>query len=462
MNTKKIILGLFLAILTFTSCSDDEGVNFQADPLFLSTENLIVNENDGNFDIVVNVSTERITDLTVTYQIAGTAIEGADYTASSGTVVIPIGATEVAIPISLIDNNDIEDSRDIIINITEVSDQSIGVNSSHTITVIILDDESLKYADGILAINQGGFGNGDASVSYISDDLSFTENTIFNNTNSTPLGDTGQSIAFLDDLAYIVLNGSSKIEVVNRYTFVSIATISTGLTNPRYMAFANGKGYVTNWGDGSDATDDFVAVIDLATNTIASTIAVSEGPEQIVAVGNSLYITNKGGYSQGNVVSVIASNDTVTTINVGDVPDEIAVDAANNVWVICEGIPAWTGNETGGQLVKINTANNTVATTLNFGATEHPSLMTYVNGQVYFYNNAAIYKMGESDTSLPTMSIISQDLEYGGLAIKDNKLFGAKPDYSAGTSDMVVYDLATNTLVETIALGNGAFNVYAN
>jgi hypothetical protein len=462
MNTKKIILGLFVAALTFTSCSDDEGVDFQADPLFLSTQNLTVSENDGSFDVIVNVSTVRITDLTVTYEIEGTAIEGVDYTANSGTVVIPVGATTATIPFSLIDNSNIEETRDIVVNIIEVSDQIINVNSSDTITVIILDDESYKYADGVLAINQGGFGLGDASVSFISDDLSFTENTIFNNTNSSALGDTGQSIAFFNEFAYIVLNGSNKVEVVNRYTFVSVATINTGLDNPRYMAFANGKGYVTNWGDGSDTTDDFVAVVNLTTNTVASTIAVNEGPEQIVAVGNTLYVTNKGGYNQGNIVSIIAADNTVTTINVGDVPDEIVVDSTDNVWVVCEGNPSWTGSETGGKLVKINTTDNTIATTLNFGATEHPSMMAYVSGQIYYYNGGAIYKMGEADTTLPTSSIITQDLQYGGLAVKDNKLFGTKPDYSAGTSDMFVYDLTSNNLLQTIALGNGAFNVYSN
>jgi len=462
MKTKHLILGLFAAALTFTSCTDDEGVNFQSDPLFLSTQNLSVNENDGSFDIIVNVSTARTTDLTVTYEVVGSAIEGVDYTATSGTVVIPTGATTAAIPFSLIDNSNIEEDRDIIVNITAVSDLSIGVNASDTIAVLILDDESFKYQNGVLAINQGGFGLGDASVSFVSDDLSFTENTIFNSVNNSALGDTGQSIAFFNDLAYIVLNGSQKIEVVNRYNFASVAAINTGLSNPRYMAFANGKGYVTNWGDGSDPSDDYVAVIDLATNTVTSTIPVIEGPEQIVSVGGKLYITNKGGYNQGNIVSVIASDDTVTTINVGDVPDEMIVDAANNIWIVCEGIPSWTGNETGGKLMKINTVDNTVATTLDFGATEHPSMMDYVNGQIYYYADGAIYKMGENDAALPTTAIITQDLQYGGLAIKNDKLFGTKPDYAAGTSDMVVYDLTDNSLLQTIALGNGAFNVYSN
>ncbi len=48
------------------------------------------------------------------------------------------------------------------------------------------------------------------------------------------------------------------------------------------MTFANGKGYVTDWGDGGSATDDVVAIINLATNTVESSISVGEGPEQII------------------------------------------------------------------------------------------------------------------------------------------------------------------------------------
>ncbi|MPT35487.1 MAG: hypothetical protein E2604_10455, partial [Flavobacterium sp.] len=119
------------------------------------------------------------------------------------------------------------------------------------------------YERGVLVVNEGNFGSPNAEVSYISSEFpTLFQNNIFNTVNPTKvLGNTAQSIGFNGDLAYIVLNGSNKIEVVNRYTFVSVATIQTGLQNPRYIAFANGKGYVTNWGDAGVTTDDYVAIV---------------------------------------------------------------------------------------------------------------------------------------------------------------------------------------------------------
>lgn len=360
MKTQKLFIGLFIAALTFTSCSDDEGVDFQ--------------------------------------------------------------------PVS----------------------------------PVIPETPSGAYENGILIINQGGYLTGDASVSFLSDAISIADNNIFEDTNGSLLGDTGQSIAFNDDLAYIIVNASNKIEVVNRYSFVSVASIEIGLTNPRYMAFANGKGYVTNWGDANDPSDDYVAIIDLSSNTITSTIEVIEGPEQIINANGSLYITNKGGYSFGSSITKIDSNNTVTTINTGDIPDEIVLDNDNNLWVICEGAPSYAPSETGGSILKIDTSNDTVVKDFEFTSDEHPELMTYVNGEIYYYNNGAIYKMNENDTNLPTSAIISQNLDFGGLAIKDNMLYGTLPNYTDGTSNLYIYDLDSNSLENTFELGNGGYNIYSN
>src|SRR5688572_249838 len=95
------------------------------------------------------------------------------------------------------------------------------------------DVPSGAYDNGILILNQGGFGKGNASVSFLSEAMTI-ENNIFSTVNSGDLlGDTGQDMGLEGDLAYIVLNVSNKIQIVNRYTFAKVGTITTGLTNPR-------------------------------------------------------------------------------------------------------------------------------------------------------------------------------------------------------------------------------------
>ena len=71
-----------------------------------------------------------------------------------------------------------------------------------------------------------------------------------------------------------------------------VGTISTGLVNPKYIAFASGKAFVTNWGNPTIATDDFVAVIDLNTNLVTSSIPVEESPGRILSNNGKLYRPN--------------------------------------------------------------------------------------------------------------------------------------------------------------------------
>lgn len=68
-----------------------------------------------------------------------------------------------------------------------------------------------------------------ASVDFISNDFTkFTPN-IYNLTNNEELGKVLISIAFKDDLAYMVLNSSNVVKIVNRYTFKKVGEITKGI-----------------------------------------------------------------------------------------------------------------------------------------------------------------------------------------------------------------------------------------
>jgi hypothetical protein len=294
------------------------------------------------------------------------------------------------------------------------------------------------YDNGVLILNQGGFFKGNASVSYLSDDLLTQQNNIFALVNPTiTLGDTAQDIGFNGDLAFIVLNVSNKIEVVNRYTMKLVATIKTGLNNPRYIAFSNGKGFVTNWGDGGSTSDDYVAVINLASYTVASTISVIEGPERIMANNNKLYVAHQGGFGFGNAISIIdgAANTVLSKITVGDVPNSF--ELSNGVlYVLCGGKPSYSKAETAGSLVKLNLANNTVSSTINFPDKTHPSNLDIVNSDVFYTVGSDVYKSTLTAATLPTSKLFSTTPQgvYGvySFAVHNNKIFvGDAGDYSS-------------------------------
>lgn len=317
------------------------------------------------------------------------------------------------------------------------------------------------YENGILISNEGNFNTGNASVSFVSNDYLTVENNIFSNVNNRPLGDTAQSMAFSGDLAYIILNNSSKIEVVNRNTFISVTTISD-IVNPRYMTVSNGKGYITAWGDFNDTTDDTVVVIDLSTNTIIERIAVPHMPNQIAVFNNNIYV-GVGIFDLNDKLTIINSiTDTVTTtLTIGGNPNALVFNNSGELYVLTGGYSSFSGNETAGKLMKINTVNNTIASTINFAPSEHPEHLKLDNQNLYYYLNGGVFKTTEAATTLPLQPEFS-GLNFYDMNIRNNELFGLDAGDFSSQGTLKVFDLSTNTEKEVIPVGIIPGEVYFN
>ena len=324
---------------------------------------------------------------------------------------------------------------------------------------ITLQEPLGDYENGIIVSAEGG----PSSVAYISNDFSTSENDIYFNVNGETLGVYLQSIGFNGDNAYIIQD-SGTITVVNRYTFELITTITTGLTLPRYIGFNGSTAYVSDWADPNTSTDDYVAVIDLNSYTVTSTIPVSEGPEQVLANNGKVFVSHKGGYGVNNEISVIStSNSTVATISVNDVPDEMVLDSQGNLLVLSEGGQSWqVSGETLASITRINTSDNSIISTVEFASGNHPSLMSYFNGMAYYILNNEVYALADTATNLPSSSLFSVDAGYAyGLSVKENNLFLTDASFSA-QSTLKVYDLPSGTLSESFSVGIGASKIYFN
>jgi hypothetical protein len=323
------------------------------------------------------------------------------------------------------------------------------------------------FDNGILVLNQGKFGDENASVSFISNDFSIAQNDLFSNANpSLTLGDTAQDIGFYNDLGFIVLNVSNKIEVVNRYSFKHVASITTGLNNPRYIAFCNGKGYVTNWGDGTNTTDDFVAVLNLENYTVSSTIAVVEGPEKMVVKDQNLFVAHIGGFGFGNSISVInATSNTVSkSINVGDVPNSMRIDNSN-LYVLCGGKPSYADAETSGAIVKINFVDNTVSSIIVFSELKHPANLNIYENQVFYSIDNQIFKTELTSTILPSTPLLTINAgattSLYNFEVQNNAIFAADAlDYNSD-GKVYVYGLDAQ-LQKTFSVGIAPCGFYFN
>lgn len=320
------------------------------------------------------------------------------------------------------------------------------------------------YENGIFIANEGNFEKSNGAISYLSGDASI-ENNVFSLVNpGKTTGDTPMCIGFKDDAAYIVVNGSNKIEVVNRYTFKSITTITANLNNPRYIAFANGKGYVTNWGEGGNPDDDYVAVLDLTTNTVTSSISVVEGPEKIIENDGKLYVAHKGGWSQGNSLTVInsATNAVVTNFVVGDVPSGLA-EENGTLYVLCDGKPFYADVETAGKIVKVNLSTNTISSTMSFTGLTHPGFIDTEDNKIYYTVGNSIYSFAANATALPTAPLFkASDVKIlYGFAVENNKIYIADAINNQDPGEIYIYSL-TGAVTKTFTAGISPNGFYFN
>lgn len=332
------------------------------------------------------------------------------------------------------------------------------------------DDKGIEppqgdFVNGYFVLNEGNFGAANASVSFIGNDGT-VQNNIFTAVNGTNLGDTAQSMVLDDEKAYIIMNGSNSITIVNRYTFQHIGNISTGLINPRFMEIENGKAFVSNWGDPTDPNDDFIAVINLTTFSVETTIPVSEGPERMIEENGKIYVAHLGGYGTGSSVTVInpVNNSISATINVGDLPNSM-VEESGILYVLCGGKPTWTGNETTGKLVLINTSNNTVISTLEFPNSLHPAQLVEDNGKLYYTIDSNVYSANLNLTLLPEAPIFSMS-EQGvfsayAFEVESGKIYVGDAGDFMSDGRLLVYT-TSGTLISTQGVGALPNGIYLN
>jgi YVTN family beta-propeller protein len=191
------------------------------------------------------------------------------------------------------------------------------------------------YSQGVYIVNEGSFQASNGSISYFDPSRKLIVNGIFEAANNRPLGDVVQSISVANDTtAYIVVNGSGKLEVVRLKDFKTIAP-PIPVFYPRYfMQVSENKGYLT-----AGSMQGWIYIINLIEQDVTDSLLVGYGPETMVKLNDQVFVANSGGWGLDSTISVVNGNtDEVTRqIQVGKVPLDIALDVANNLWVYCKG-----------------------------------------------------------------------------------------------------------------------------
>ncbi len=285
------------------------------------------------------------------------------------------------------------------------------------------------YEKGVLVVNEGSFQNSNGSISFYDRSAKTITNEIFRTVNGRSLGDVVQSVTVVGDKAFLVVNNSNKVEVVDANTFKSLAP-QIDLQLPRYAAVANGKLYVSTWINFSVAQGQ-VAVIDLATYKVLKNIAVGKLPEKLLLASNGkLYVSNSG----SNTISVIntATDLVEASIEVLPSPDAMVQDANNNIWVLCEGV-SWSTPPVAGGLVRLNPNSPAVQARIALANMYGGNLaLNAAKNRVFLSNSTGVYAMDISATALPTNRLISRNF-YGFGVDNDGTIYGGVASFTSNS-----------------------------
>jgi hypothetical protein len=205
-----------------------------------------------------------------------------------------------------------------------------GVNPQMSVSALASDTRG----PAVYTLNEGSFGQGNSSISYASGN-----NDIFAAVNGTALGGGASFIATHGDTAYVVLNGTHQIRVIDTKTHLELppspfAVGTSGFNGPRSLAFQGSDTLLVPTYAGDLRRFDVKGVM------IDSILLPGKG--ESIAVRDSLafvaikYGLGGSGYDADSLVAVVnlRSRRVIDTIDVGLDPGTLFFDRRGDLHVI--------------------------------------------------------------------------------------------------------------------------------
>lgn len=149
--TNTILASCVMVMLFFTittGCEKENEITVPEISTFsasISTATNSVTEADAGFGFKVSLDKVNDTgaDITISYNLAGTATSGADYTALTGSVIISNGQTDKIVDVSLIDDSEVESDETISITLSATGlPTNVTLATSQSITITITDNDT--------------------------------------------------------------------------------------------------------------------------------------------------------------------------------------------------------------------------------------------------------------------------------------------------------------------------------
>lgn len=314
----------------------------------------------------------------------------------------------------------------------------------------------ITYQNGYFISNEGNYNSQGAKVTFVTRDLSLKQDDVYGYNNNEILGDVLQTIGLNGNKAYLVINNSNKIVVVDRYTFKKLGVITDQLDNPRGITFANNFIYVSN--------TNFVAHTQSITKykasdySFVSKISTTEVSDKTVEAGGNVFVQNaSSGY--GNKITYInTSNDAKTEITVPNGQIGNTVSYKSNVYTI-------SSTATDSYIYKIS-STGALTPVITLAGIPSATNLQIDNDKIYFSSGNKVYTTGLATPTVPTSPLLTAAdggpyFTLYGFNVIDGRIFASDVKQFTQESEMVIYSAATGAKMGSLKTGglgaNGTF-----
>lgn len=270
-------------------------------------------------------------------------------------------------------------------------------------------------ANGVFVLNEGLLSWGNASLSVLDLDAKLVYNNVFERVNDAPLGDVGQSIYIRNSLAYIVVNNSGRIYIININTYLFEGEVS-GLTSPREICFVSDeKAYI------SDLLSKSITIFNPKDFTITGSVKLNHTSESMLTLNNKIYVLN---WSFGKQLFVIdtETDQVIDSVETGLQPNSMVMDKNEMLWVLSDG--GFVGMPDGPQLPRlqcIDPISLEIVKYFTFPGYDWFTKKLSVNqtGDSLFFISGGIYAMSIDAIALPENPVIENgNRTFYGLGIE--------------------------------------------
>lgn len=308
--------------------------------------------------------------------------------------------------------------------------------------------------DGFFIVNEGVDAIGAGSLSFYHRAYEQVVNNIYQDANNGALlGDGIRHLSIIDNKAYIVAGNSDKIIIANPTDMTKIGEIN-GFEQPRHITLvAPGKAYVSQWG--MDGATGSIQIVDLNSNSITGSIPTRPGPDEMLRIGNNVYVANSGGIFADSLITKISilSDEILKTIEVGLAPRYLEVDKDLNLWVLTRGLivnPGNTSENIKGKLVKIE--DDVVSLSLNVRPSANSLTINLTKDKLYFIQNGWVYEHPITSTSISLVPFIERFYYGFEVDTKTGNFVGLDAKDLVQNGDLVIID-ADKTPLDTVSVG---------